>query len=93
MERKIDLSSGSENKPERDYVVISKKVFENLDGLYDELFADVFRNICNEFFGGTVAWGVDWKTSCHDALWLFIKDAVKRDTDSVVRSSNSDFIK
>lgn len=93
MERKIDLSSGSENKPERDYVVISKKVFENLFDLYDEPFADVFRNIYREFFGGEIVWCSDWRTSYHDALWLFIKDTVKRDTDSVVRCHNSDFIK
>lgn len=93
MERKISLSSCSENKPERDYVVISKKVFENLKGLTDELFADVFRNIYREFFGGEIVWGLEWRDHCCDALWSFIKDTVKRDTDSVVRHSNSDFIK
>lgn len=100
MERKISLSSGNEDKPKKgyDYVVISRNVFENLDGLCDEQFADVFRNIYNEFFGGTVFWGADCRTSAHNALWKFVKDAIKRDTverstQSIIHPGKSGFIK
>lgn len=50
MECRIDISSGSDNKPERGDVVISKEGFENLKDIYVEQFTDVFRNICSEFF-------------------------------------------
>lgn len=95
MERKISLSSGSEDEPKKgcDYIVISRQVFENLEGLCNEQFADVFRNIYREFFGGIVSWDVNCQTSAHEALWKFIKDDIKRDTASVIECSKPDFIK